>query len=182
MFERDFDPSVFSGHIKVSDFGDSFFVDEPPSRTAHLGPYILPEYASPSSISSAADVWLLGCAIYQILSGHDLFGVPDDSAELVTSRFISMLGPPPQFLTSDWSAALGKPVSVHQSPTSSIKDRVSELVSGSESRGMQDRSQEFSHEDAARLTELLEALLVYDPANRPSIENVLQLPAWTYFG
>ena len=74
-FERDIDPSTFLGPMKISDFGDAFFPSDPPHMTSKLGPYIVLEYASPANMSPNFDVWLPGCATYQIISGHDLFGV-----------------------------------------------------------------------------------------------------------
>jgi serine/threonine-protein kinase SRPK3 len=129
-FERDFDPSVFSGHIKVADFGDAFFQDQPPDQTSDLGPYVLPEYTSPQLMSSSIDVWMLGCAIYQIISGYDLFGVPDDPASLVTSRFTEALGQPPDFLMADWKRRMKDLPVLHEHPTQTNSSRVRELVEG----------------------------------------------------
>ena len=63
-FERDFDPTVFTGHLKVADFGDAFFQEQTPEQTSDLGPYVLPELACPRLMSTAVDVWMLGCAMY----------------------------------------------------------------------------------------------------------------------
>lgn len=180
-FEREFDPSVFSGHIKVADFGDAFFQDQPPEQTSDLGPYVLPEYTSPQLMSISIDVWLLGCAMYQIVSGHDLFGVPDDPASLVVSRFSEALGKPPDFLIEDWKRRMKDLPVLHDYPTQPLSKRVRELIEGSQLRGMKDRRQEFRDADAKKLETLLEVVLVYDPERRPSIQEVLKHPAMEYF-
>jgi serine/threonine-protein kinase SRPK3 len=172
-FERDFDPSLFSGHIKVADFGDAFFQDQPPGQTSDLGPYVLPEYASPQLMSISIDVWMLGCAMYQIISGHDLFGVPDDPASLVISRFTEALAKPPDFLIADWHQKMKDLPVLHEHPTRPISSRVRELVEG--------RWQDFPDADMKNLETLLEMLLVYDPKRRPSINQVLKDPAMEYF-
>jgi serine/threonine-protein kinase SRPK3 len=181
VLERDFDPSVFSAHIKVADFGDAFFQDQPPEETSYLGPYVLPEYASPQLISISSDVWLFGCAMYQIISGHDLFGVPDDPASLVASRISEALRKPLDFLIEDWTRNMKDLPVLHEHPTQTISRRVRELVEGSKAQVMKNRRQDFRDADMKNLEAVLEMLLVYDPKRRPSINQVLQDPAMEHF-
>lgn len=181
-FARDLDPNLFfSGRIKVSDFGDAFFEDQPPQQTSDIGPYMVPEFTSPSRMSCKMDVWLLGCAIYQVLSGHDLFGVPDDPSWMVGEKIMQALGKPPDELLGDWEGFVGRKIEVVETPTKPLKERVRELREGSIERGMKDRRDEISEKDAKQLTELLETLLVYDPEKRPSIDEVFSLPTMDYF-
>jgi serine/threonine protein kinase len=182
-FEGDIDPSAFSGPMKISDFGDAFFASDPPHMTSKLGPYIVPEYASPAKMSPKIDVWLLGCATYQIISGHDLFGIPDDSPELVTRRMMETLGRPPDFLVRDWEAQIGHSIEVLDKPVEnkSLRSRVMDIRDGNTERGMKARENEFSAGDVQTLTELLESLLKFDPDDRPDIEQVLKHAAMDYF-
>ena len=110
--QKEFEPSFFSGHIKISDFGDSFLVASPPQNLLDWGPFTVPEFASPSQRTPAIDVWMFGAAIFQIISGHDLFGIVNDPTKLVLKGFMDTLGRPPPFLLEDWKRFLNEDLSV----------------------------------------------------------------------
>ena len=95
---RDLDPSVFTGPTMMADFDDAYYRNKPPIMTSNLGPYIVPEFCLQHKIFVATDIWMLGCAIFQILSGRDLFGIPNDPAEKVLSAMMDTLGKPPAYL------------------------------------------------------------------------------------
>ena len=66
--------TVLSRNICVIDFDQSFTVEEPPSEPLGIPAKCLaPEVAVGGSPSPATDIWALGCAIFRIRSGDDLF-------------------------------------------------------------------------------------------------------------
>lgn len=124
VFARDMDVSIFSGPTKLSDFGDAFFMTNPPNRISDRGPYMSPEYCLPGHISPAADVWAFGCIVFQLLSGRDLFGAPDDLAEKIVTDMMNALGKPPDFISEAWRLDIGVSFSVVDSPARPLAHQV----------------------------------------------------------
>ena len=66
--------TVLSRDICVIDFDQSFTIEDPPSDPLGIpAKYLAPEVAVGRFASSASDIWALGCAIFRIRSGDDLF-------------------------------------------------------------------------------------------------------------
>lgn len=66
--------NVLSSEICVIDFDQSFTTTgPPPERLGIPAKYLAPEVAVGQPPSPASDVWALGCAIFRIRSGDDLF-------------------------------------------------------------------------------------------------------------
>lgn len=78
--------------INITNFGSSFFFGrEPP--TLHT-PTVLcpPEIFFHESVSSAADIWTLGCTLYDILGERPLFEIWADDPDDVIGEMVSTLG------------------------------------------------------------------------------------------
>jgi serine/threonine-protein kinase SRPK3 len=180
-FQKEFDPSLFSGHIKISDFGESFLMDHPPEQTIARGPFILPEFTSPKHMTPAIDVWMFGAAVFQIISGRDLFGNVGDPTKLVLMRFMDTLGKPPSFLLEDWTNFLHGDLTVPEFPLRPLSTRVGEIRDGNRALGMIERREEFKVEDMKALTGFLSLLLRYAPSERPPIDDIMQSPSMAYF-
>lgn len=99
---------VFSGPAKIADWCESFLREDPPVQSAWCGPYITPEFNSQGQITMAVDVWCLGCHIFEIFTGYDLFGVKDDPPGKVLNAMMEVLGLPPGHLLHDWRAHVGE--------------------------------------------------------------------------
>ncbi|RYP90065.1 hypothetical protein DL770_003804 [Monosporascus sp. CRB-9-2] len=66
--------NVLSREICVMDFDQSFTATSPPTKRPGIpAKYLAPEVALGWPASPASDVWALGCAIFRIRSGDDLF-------------------------------------------------------------------------------------------------------------
>lgn len=171
---------MFSGAAKIGDWGDAFFDDDPPARTAWCGPYMTPEFNSPGSISMAEDVWMLGCAVFQMLTGRDLFGKKNDPSSKVLQAMVTLLGPPPDHFVADWQSYVeemeGGPLSLTvESPTASLKQKVVESISQSHVPNM------VYEQDLMNLGSLLESMFVWDPSQRLTIDEVANHAAMSFF-
>ena len=124
----------------------------PPQKVISQGPFILPEFASPKYRTPAIDVWMLGAAVFQIISRRDLFGIVHDPTKLVLTRFMDTLGRPPSFLWEDWNTFLRQDLSVPESTQRPLSTRVNEISDGNAVYGMIARHGEFSLEDIETLT------------------------------
>jgi serine/threonine protein kinase/Tfp pilus assembly protein PilF len=103
IIHRDIKPEnilLSQGHAVVADFGIASAVDV--ARDEHITAtgtslgtpaYMSPEQAMGEPVDSRADVWALGCVLYEMLSGEPPFG---REARMALSR--SMTGPPTSIL------------------------------------------------------------------------------------
>ncbi|EJT80755.1 CMGC/SRPK protein kinase [Gaeumannomyces tritici R3-111a-1] len=172
IFARDMDPGFFSGPAKIGDFSDSFFPQDPPARTAWCGPYVAPEFNSPGRISTAIDMWMLGCGFFEALTGRDLFGIKDDPAYRVVNAIMQTLGPPPESLLEDWRAYLGDERDKLIVPSGPPSGGLERLVR--DSIGLSYGTGAVSEEELGVIVSLLDSLLVYEPKDRPTIEEVAE--------
>lgn len=176
IFTEDMDISGFSGPAVISDFGDAFLMTDIPKPISDRGPYITPEFCLLSRISSAADVWAFGCIVFQLLSGRDLFGAPDDCPEKVVTSMMNALGKPPEMILEAWHLRLGRTLSVIDTPHRPLAIQIQEIREGNLSLGIRPRRQDLSGSQIAAFTSMLGAILVYDPSKRPTIAEVLRNP------
>jgi tRNA A-37 threonylcarbamoyl transferase component Bud32/Tfp pilus assembly protein PilF len=105
IVHRDIKPEnilLSSGHAVVADFGIASAVDL--ARDEHLTAtgtslgtpaYMSPEQAMGENVDARADVWALGCVLFEMLAGEPPFG---REPRMVLSR--SLTGPPPSILKS----------------------------------------------------------------------------------
>lgn len=85
--------TLLSSDICVIDFNRSFPAAHPPERIGIPAKYLAPEVAVGLPPSPASDVWALGCAIFRIRSGDDLFFDYDtDRPSDVLRQIVKIMG------------------------------------------------------------------------------------------
>ncbi|KAG6901938.1 hypothetical protein C0995_006460 [Termitomyces sp. Mi166 len=156
---------------KIFDFGAAHEVGTSISnfhcRTAVCAPevvfaMVIEEIKDPL-VDPPADIWALGCCIYELVTGSSLFYRV--SGHGLASRMVSMASSlPPKW--QDWCATLPNPPQVS-------KD-TSNLWWASEWRFIRSRCDDDAEADA--LVALLKKLLVLDPMARPTAIEVLDDP------
>ena len=80
--------------IVISDFGQAFFAGSNAVNTLQVPMLLLPPEAlfAPNSLGTPADIWTLGCSIYEVLGKATFFeGVMPDQDDLV-AEMVSALG------------------------------------------------------------------------------------------
>ena len=187
------DSKYISNDIVLIDYGLSFSLDNPPSWLGTITNYRAPEAVFDSQVSNACDIWALGCIIYELFTGVDLFQ-HDKSIYRVLSRMVPILGLFPakwwrwhfdrEYLTLHHFHDIWKPdqepivpKAVRIKPHNprirpkrrKVKDNKVSLLALDRSPHLQ-----LSTRGAAALTELLGSLLCYDPHQRISADQVLQ--------
>jgi serine/threonine protein kinase len=85
--------------ILIIDFGEAFFIDNPPARGLHTPyPFRAPECAFLQEKSPSSDMWAVGCLLYLWFNGLNLFG--EDSLKRIIPLWIRELGPLPDKYSS----------------------------------------------------------------------------------
>lgn len=85
--------------VKVADFGIACYMDRRKHDYIQSRPYRAPEVIlGNKTITPAIDVWSLGCLVFELFMGAQLFVQPNSHRTL--RLMIDLLGPPPQHLIS----------------------------------------------------------------------------------
>ncbi|KAK5693747.1 hypothetical protein LTR17_025058 [Elasticomyces elasticus] len=128
------------------------------------------EYGLPS------DIWSLGCLIFEILFGRQLFGLMVQTPDTcVLVEMIKRLGWPPNGFHQSWKQAqssdfLGTPSGkgFHD-----ILETIETMRNGDAALNVPERLEDFSEEEISQITDLLCSMVQYEPSARPTIAKVL---------
>ncbi|QKX58032.1 uncharacterized protein TRUGW13939_05152 [Talaromyces rugulosus] len=169
---------VASCRVKITDFGSAFFLGQEP-RTLHTPTALLPpEVFFQEAISSSADIWTLGCTLYDILGERPLFetwaGDPDD----VLGEMVSTLGKLPMRWWQKWekrpeffleNGTWNPNFNRIQTPGfRSLDQRLWQM-----GRGETLQTCELEEMEMASLKDLLLAMLAYEPSDRISANDAM---------
>lgn len=159
-----FKSRLYTGDIKVIDFGHSFVFGSPlpyglgtpleylapdmvvDRRRRYTGERLAPMDDRSPCPGPEADIWALGCTIYLIRTGSSLFDGFGDSEARILGQMVDLLGPLPAELVSDWNRRkIIKNVSKHETAFLSARQKVSlaeRLASISEPWNSEDKDRE----------------------------------------
>lgn len=183
--------------ISLADFGEAYRVTPPGSMSSSRGqeqqqqqqappecrtPQRLrpPEARfAPSELGPASDVWTLACAVFEIAGANPLFfGSFFPTEDSVTADWVDALGK----LPDEWWARWGAWAESFSEDGDRL-DHSNDDVRGSIEHRFERRSQElrreegldeWAAEETAALLGMLKTMLTYKPAERLSIEEVLE--------
>ncbi|KAF8246148.1 kinase-like protein [Wilcoxina mikolae CBS 423.85] len=84
--------------VKLIDFGESFFISQPPKKVSTPLSLHPPELVFSHTLSNAVDIWNLGCTIFELTSGQCPFNADLSNHELIP-QFEKVLGKiPPHWI------------------------------------------------------------------------------------
>lgn len=177
---------IIDPRLIISDFGEAWLRDtetRPELQTPVL--YIPPETVfSKASNGTPADVWTLGCTLYQILGERPLFeGLMLDKDDVI-AEMVSCLGPPPQQWWESWQAR-GEFFLENGSWKTDMKryrdPKSRPLLLRIQQMGRENDAS-FSQEESIILERMLRAMLEYDPSKRADIEDIGRSDWFTRLG
>ena len=92
---------ILSGKISIIDFDQSFHIQDPPKTMLGTPPkYLAPEAILDLNAGPASEVWALGCLIFRVRTGFDVFDDGDvmcsGSPSGALMQMVRVLGAPPQ--------------------------------------------------------------------------------------
>ena len=88
--------------LLLVDFGGAYFLEDPPLKTSTPSQYSAPEVLRSLGISSASDMWALGCLTFELCAGYTLFKALFNPRQDVMKDMIAMLGKPPDKIWNGW--------------------------------------------------------------------------------
>lgn len=168
--------------VKLVDLGTAFFVDKQTARDIQTREYRCPEgILGIWPFEPAADVWSVGCLVFELLTGETLFdpqsprpGEYFTKDESHLAQAIELLGPIPPALvrrglrSQHWFSNDGRSLrNIAVSPPPSDLDAIA--------RVLQDNF-DLAANDASQVSQFLAPLLKYEPKQRASAAQALQLP------
>lgn len=65
--------NILTKQIRILDLDQCFECDNPPKRTGIPAKYMAPEVIAGGPPSKASDIWSLGCTIFRLRAGRDIF-------------------------------------------------------------------------------------------------------------
>jgi serine/threonine-protein kinase SRPK3 len=152
------------GNIRITDFGQSFFVENPPNSVGIPMSFRAPEMSFGFPPSKNSDIWALACLIFQIQSSAWLFPVIFDNTYAILGTIVDVLGPFP----SEWERSFS--LIEHGTPSWWFQDSfkpgrsIASLVT--------DNCKHLSPTQQETFLELLRGMLAYEPIQRLSADNV----------
>ncbi|EEU35146.1 uncharacterized protein NECHADRAFT_88695 [Fusarium vanettenii 77-13-4] len=164
--------------ITIIDFGESFDFSSPPSRLGIPRQYIPPELllsGGPPASGPAADLWALGCTLFEIRQQKPLFaGKPDQ----IVCQMMRAPGKPPAELWDKWEARNeffdDEAKWTRDSSTFSIEWCLEQRRSLCQPEPGTRGYLETPVAEQKLLADLLYQLFQYDPAKRLTAEQVLE--------
>jgi serine/threonine protein kinase len=170
---------VVDSKIKITDFGTSFFVDGPPAKLHTPTSLLPPEAFFHEPIGPPADIWTLGCTLFDILGERTVFETWADDRDDVIAEMVSALRnlptrwwrkwkKRPDFFLEDgksWNPKFDR----MQTPVfRPLEQRLRQM-----GRGSTPETCELDEAERASLKSLLSAMLVYEPSERITADGAM---------
>lgn len=177
---------ICNPHVLISDFGEAWLQRAESRHELSTPVLLLPPEASFSknSIGSSADVWTLGCSLYEILGERPLFeGFMPDKDDVI-AEMVSCLGILPEYWWKSWLARADffhwdgawrtDMERCHDPKSRPLLLRIQQM-------GREDDAI-FSPDESVALEKMLRSMLEYNPSKRATIEDVINSDWFTRFG
>ena len=163
---------LLDGTVYVADFSNSFRDSQISTLIRTPKEVCAPEVLFNEPATPASDMWTLGNTIFEILTGIRFFEGVQPTQLLSLQRIIKTLGYPPLSFCDKWSEWMDElrkdPTQnpLETEPDLNIADRVRMFLTEDE------LPKPLSEDEQNALIDLLEQIFVYEPARRPSAEEV----------
>ncbi|KAF2012463.1 putative serine protein kinase [Aaosphaeria arxii CBS 175.79] len=182
--------------VKLSDLGSAFWLAERPSKTVTPIGLRAPELILHQSFGLGIDIWSFGCLIFEFLTGRALFAIgvfgcsqkaQEDADDEHLIQLNDVIRPLPDSMMTVWPRASKWYTPDHQrlqphsdeeldSDEESYSDVEPYIYPSLEELFAEEKSPEIDDEESAVVCSLMQQIFEYDPAKRPSAEDLLKHP------
>ncbi|KAF5665598.1 CMGC SRPK kinase [Fusarium circinatum] len=176
--------------IKLADMGGAYFLNDPPEKAIVPRALRAPELVLKGEFDKTQDIWSFGCLVFELITGRPIFYV-FGGGERDTSlddehllEVVEKLGPLPEELFSHWKTS-----SLYYNEDGEIYNWIIDGFTEGEDpvttdpselepmeKAFDEKCPEMAEEEAQEVKELIRWTLQYDPAKRPSAEEILGHP------
>ncbi|KAF2177563.1 serine/threonine-protein kinase SRPK3 [Zopfia rhizophila CBS 207.26] len=170
--------------VKLSDLGSAFWLADPPSGTVTRISLRALELILHQPFGCGIDMWSFGCLMFEFLTGRTLFAVgmlgndqkeQDDADDDHLIQLNDVIRPLPDSIMAAWPRASKwyKPNRQRLQPYSNDEPYIHQSL---EVLFAEHKPAEIDNEESAVLCSLMQQILEYDPAKRPSAVDLLKHP------
>merc|ERR1719348_322298 len=159
---------VKNTEVRLIDFGSATFDWEHHSKVVSTRHYRAPEVILELGWSQPCDVWSIGCIMFELYLGFTLFQTHDNREHLAMMEKI--LGPLPAGITRRTKTKYFNQGRLVWDEQSSAGKYVRENCKALK------KYQQSDADDHEQLFDLIQAMLVYDPAERITLDQALRHP------
>ncbi|KAM3074872.1 hypothetical protein ACMFMG_008286 [Clarireedia jacksonii] len=193
-------PRILSEDILLVDFGCAFPSDSPPSNLDDICltmSYSAPEIIFDSKMSVYSDIWALGCVLFEIRSGGQLFGDWVGTKDDVLRQMVQAFGKLPEPWWTAWENRVlffdddGEPKKTWEDGIArASKFELDEMIAeiGAEDDDddedperncaviLEPNGSKVPEEEASQMEDLLGRILKWKPEERISIKEIMNHP------
>jgi serine/threonine protein kinase len=156
------------GKIRLADFGQSFFAENPPDALGTPPSFFAPEICFGFPPSKSSDIWALACLLFEIQCSVMLFPMVFDNAYTMLGTIVDVLGPFPAKWEPLFAWTEYKPVSWWYDKSFQPSRPLASLVS--------DHCPHLLVSQQETLLKLLQGMLAYEPTQRLSVKDIISYP------
>uniref|UniRef100_A0A060TED6 non-specific serine/threonine protein kinase n=1 Tax=Blastobotrys adeninivorans TaxID=409370 RepID=A0A060TED6_BLAAD len=170
-------------HLKLTDFNACFRAGAPEDAVGGSAPAHMraPEQIMSDvyEMTEAVDIWTLGCVLFELLTGHQLFKFSRSKSKEVDDEHLiemnAVVGTLPQEITSKWKPTTfyAQVVGEHGHITPPPDFKPTPIL---EAHFDSLKPAAMDDDEAAQVKKLLRSMFQYDPKNRPSVAELLHDP------
>ncbi|KAF5543296.1 CMGC SRPK kinase [Fusarium mexicanum] len=172
--------------VKLADMGGAYFLNDPPEEPVVPRALRAPELVLKGEFDKTQDIWSFGCLVFELIAGRPLFyvfGPSKDDSSLLDDEYLleitDRLGPLPDELYSHWKTSsryYTQDRSKYNCMIGGVPEGREPLMLERESveQAFDKKVPEMTEEEAQEVKKLIRWILQYDPAQRPSAEEILR--------
>ncbi|KAJ8105415.1 hypothetical protein OPT61_g10192 [Boeremia exigua] len=191
--------------VKLSDFGAAFFVTNPPADTVTPLALRAPELVLKQPFDAGIDIWCFGCLMFEFLTGEMLLSVmkfgndqkaQDEADDELLCQMNDTIRPLPDSLMRVWPRASkwfdadhnhlqpddGGDVDDKENAAAECESKVEKekaepfVYPTLEQQFAEAKHPDIGDDEAAVICQIIQKILAYDPAERPTAAELLEHP------